>query len=192
MESNKPAVGSLSLTLNEWGTDTRVSWVSQQHLSEHSFTLNGTTQSDYKVNRLLDELLCMASEYGHPWAKQGHIKAIVESHNTVPTASGLASSASGMAALGLAAWSALGWSHPLTSSAGKATEQPSGDRLIDLVRIGSGSAVRSLYGGLVRLDKDGRSLSQLCSAEEWPLALVVCVVDPGPIGFEPSGAFDAP
>lgn len=179
-EFNRPAVGSLSLTLNEWGTDTRVSWVHTQEQSEHSFELNGQKRSDSKVNHLLDKLLCLASEYGHEWAKEGKVKAVITSNNTVPTASGLASSASGMAALGLAAWSALGWNHPFKRSKIAILNQPSKDKLIDLVRMGSGSAIRSLYGGIVRLEKDGTTMTQLCLEDDWSLALVVCVVDPGP------------
>lgn len=178
--TNQPAVGSLSLTLDEWGSKTKVSWVNHGEVTDHSFFLNGQERSDSKVDRLLDELLLLAERYGHRWAGVGQAWAVVESQNTVPTASGLASSASGMAALGLAAWSALGWQNPLITTSDQRRQEPTRKELIDLVRIGSGSAVRSLLGGVVRLEQDGQTMKQLCTEENWPLALVVCVVDPGP------------
>ena len=59
--------------------------------------------------------------------------------NTVPTAAGLASSASSMAALAFALARALGLD-----------DRP--DDVALLARLGSGSAVRSLHGGFVRWD----------------------------------------
>ena len=113
VDSNRPAVGSLSLTLDEWGSETTVTWLEKKESrAEHRFILNGQERLDSKVNKLLTHLLQYAEAEGHSWAKQGQVSAVVESKNTVPTASGLASSASGMAALGLAAWSALGWPNP--------------------------------------------------------------------------------
>ena len=179
-EENLPAVGSLSMTLNEWGSQTTVKWVDKRILNKHTFVINERLSHDLKVNRLLDTALIMAEKKGHSWAIQNKVSALVETKNSVPTASGLASSASGMAALGLASWMALSWDNPLEKE--DLTEQVSRDKdeLIDLVRIGSGSAVRSLYGGIVRLESDGRTMTSLCSATDWPLALIVCVVDPGP------------
>ena len=180
-KENTPAVGSLSLTLDEWGSETRVTWYKSgggRHV-DHSFILNGRERSDPKVNRLLDRLLTLAEQHNHAWAKPKQVWAKVESTNTVPTASGLASSASGMAALGLASWSALAWSNPFDSDSNEAFS-PKSEHLVDLVRIGSGSAVRSLLGGLVRLERDGQRMKQLRPADDWPLALVIAVVDPGP------------
>ena len=127
---NLPAVGSLSLTLSPWGTTTTVSWGDERaevH-KKHRFILNQQEQEDPKVFHLLDSLNQLRGQ---------HEYAYVESTNTVPTAAGLASSASGMAALGSAAWCAAGleWNPQRFSS-----------QLIDLIRIGSGSAPRSLLG----------------------------------------------
>jgi diphosphomevalonate decarboxylase len=66
------------------------------------------------------------------------IPARVASRNDFPTASGLASSASGFAALALAA----------TRAAGLALEPA---ELSRLARRGSGSAARSVFGGFVRM-----------------------------------------
>ena len=66
-------------------------------------------------------------------------RAEVESGNDFPTASGLASSASGFAALALAAVRAYGLSWDAA-------------RVSDLARRGSASAARSLFGGFVELE----------------------------------------
>ncbi|MBM4292286.1 MAG: diphosphomevalonate decarboxylase [Deltaproteobacteria bacterium] len=162
---NLPAVGSLSLTLSPWGSRTEVRW---EEGAPHSFTLNGVTAPDAKVERLLGRVRAAAWGEGARWG------ALVESHNSVPTAAGLASSASGMAALGLAAWAAagLGGWDPARGALPAA--------LLEAVRVGSGSAPRSLLGGLVRLEESGRALRQLAAPHEWPLALLVGVVSKGP------------
>ena len=176
---NVPAVGSLSLTLDEWGSDTTLYWVNRDQLKDHLIILNGEQREDHKISKLLNQALMIAQERGHPWASSGELSAVMVSHNTVPTASGLASSASGMAALGVAAWAAFGWDQDLKQVA-SCIQTPEAEQLIDLVRIGSGSAVRSLHGGMVRLEQDGKTMKTLCSPSDWDLALVVCVVDPGP------------
>lgn len=158
--NNLPAVGSLSITLAPWGSTTRFTWVAG---AQHRFSLNGAEQNDTKVLKLIKEIQTYAglNEYG----------AHIESVNTVPTAAGLASSASGMAALGLASWCAAGLPYSKTQIPQK---------LIDLVRIGSGSAPRSLLGGFVTFDRDGCTLRQLRKASEWSLCLLVAVVSKGP------------
>ena len=159
-DRNIPAVGSLSLTLAPWGSTTTLTW---RRGSEHHFTLNGVAQEDKKVLKLLRQV--------QRYAGLEDYSAMIESENTVPTAAGLASSASGMAALGLAAWRAAGLDY---------TEERPPTELIELVRVGSGSAPRSLIGGLVRLERDGLTLRQLSPPEAWPLRLLVAVVSRGP------------
>lgn len=158
--ANLPAVGSLSLTLAPWGSTTRLSWLKG---SEHHFSLNGAVSRDPKVLKLLAEIQRRAGLEGYG--------AKIDSVNSVPTAAGLASSASGMAALGVAAWRAAGL--PLAEGHPPAA-------LIEVVRVGSGSAPRSLLGGLVRLERDGVTLRQLTAPNEWPLCLLVAVVSRGP------------
>jgi diphosphomevalonate decarboxylase len=80
-------------------------------------------------------------------------RARVTSRNEFPTASGLASSASGYAALALAASRAAGLSL-------------SERELSILARRGSGSAARSIYGGFARMNAG--DTSEACFAE--PLA----------------------
>ena len=94
-----PMNSSLSLTLEAFYTDTKVTF--DDHLTEDIFLLNGKEQSEKevaKISRFLD-LFC---EYigERPFAR-------VESINFVPTAAGLASSASAFAALSLAVADAL-------------------------------------------------------------------------------------
>src|SRR4029079_7847012 len=69
-------------------------------------------------------------------------RARVESANDFPTAAGLASSASGFAALALAATRAAGLDLPPRE-------------LSILARRGSGSAARSIFGGFVRSHAGG-------------------------------------
>ena len=179
---NIPSVGSLSLTLEPWGSETRVLWRPRREAEEGAshFVLNGVEIADGKVDRLLTYIRNLSG-------LDAHYIADVQSENSVPTASGLASSASGMAALGVASWIASGL--PLTPTNPRSSVE--GDDLfldgsalpqllVDGVRIGSGSAPRSLLGGLVRLESDGRTLSRLCTQDAWPLALVVAVVSRGP------------
>lgn len=176
---NLPAVGSLSLTLRDWGSETHIYWHPNPEKRPHTLLLNGQETSDLKINKVLNRALEIAAHRGHEWAHPEQVRATVITQNSVPTASGLASSASGMAALGTAIWSSFGWMDEVYQiQRGQRTQRS--DELVDLVRIGSGSAIRSLLGGLVRLDRDGQTLTQLCDPTSWSLALVVCVVDPGP------------
>ena len=92
IEANLPAVGSISLTLDGVDTVTHVRFDHQ--LTADRFVLNGTLRDDPRVTSLLNEVRTVA---------QSETFAEV-STNSVPTASGLASSASGFSALGLASW----------------------------------------------------------------------------------------
>ena len=104
-------------------------------------------------------------------------RALVTSDNSVPTAAGLASSASGFAALALAA----------TRAAGLALSPP---ELSALARVGSGSAARSIFGGFVEMargerpdgaDAVARPLpEQGDEAVGWDLRLVVAITASGP------------
>jgi len=101
--------------------------------------------------------------------------AEVRSENNFPTASGLASSASGFAALAGAATSALGL-------------RLSGRELSRLARFGSGSASRSVFGGFVEwragLEPDGSDCyaRPLFGPEHWPaLVDLVLIVKAAPV-----------
>ncbi len=73
-------------------------------------------------------------------------KLRVTTHNTFPLACGIASSASGMAALTLAALACWTGRHSWTGLATAGWTRP---RIAALARQGSGSACRSFWGGLV-------------------------------------------
>src|SRR6185312_695371 len=91
--------------------------------------------------------------------------AEVESRNDFPTASGLASSASGFAALALAAVRAAGADWDAA-------------RVSDLARSASASAARSIHGGFVELD--GPVARVVAPRDHMPLAVLVCVTTEAP------------
>ena len=164
VELNIPAVGSLSITLDGLTTTTRVKFDSG--LDADRFTLGGrhVPEMEARVTSCLDRLRRRAGI---------ETRALVESHNDFPTAAGLASSASGFAALVVAADRAL--------RAGIATAD-----LADLARQASGSAARSLFGGfveisLIRGDQGVMPRTeQVVEPSVWPLGVVVAVTDTAP------------
>ncbi len=99
VEHNIPAVGSLSITLDGLTTTTRVSF--DPNFGEDRFLLSGSEVPAMatRVSQCLDRLRRVVGS---------DLYALVESENDFPTAAGLASSASGFAALVVAADSALG------------------------------------------------------------------------------------
>lgn len=127
-----PMNNSLSLTLDAFYTETNVTF--SEDTSEDLFYLDNQLQDSkatLKVSRFLDLVRAKADSSLH---------AVVKSQNFVPTAAGLASSASGLAALAAAASAALNL-------------QLSSEELSRLARRGSGSACRSIYGGFAEWQK---------------------------------------
>lgn len=94
----------------------------------------------------------------------------IETSNTFPASCGIASSASGMGALTLAAIAA--WEDQCESPL-------SLQKLAHLARMGSGSACRSLLGGFVAWNAGDhpslQSIEQVAKAEHWPLADLIVV-----------------
>jgi diphosphomevalonate decarboxylase len=163
VERNIPATGSLSITLD--GLTTTTSVIFDSTLSRDEFVLSGRKAPGMaeRVSRCLDLVRERADSEMH---------ARVESRNDFPTAAGLASSASGFAALVVAADAAL--------EAGIETIE-----LADLARRASGSAARSLFGGFVelRLTPGGilpTETAQILDPSAWPLRVAVAVTDTGP------------
>ena len=126
---NIPAVGSLSLTLAGLETRTTVSFDSS--LESDQVQINGEIdqRASAQAQQCLDLLRRQAD---------CDLSARIESTNNFPTAAGLASSASGYAALVKAASAAL------------ALDLDTAE-LADIARHGSGSAARSLNPGIVAL-----------------------------------------
>lgn len=154
---NLPCVGSLSITLDRIRTRTQVTFVAGA--GADGVQLNGKTSESARVGAGLDLLRACA---GVDW------RAEVVSDNNFPTAAGLASSASGFAALMLAGAQALGLALPP-------------GELSALARRCSGSAARSIFGGFVEWARgeraDGRDsiAHPLLDRAEWPLAVAIAV-----------------
>ncbi len=152
---NLPAVGSLSITLGAMQTRTQVCFDSSLEADQLLLDGQAVPGEQARLVACLDALRRLA---GQPQF------ARVESRNDFPTGAGLASSASGYAALVVAGGAALGL-------------EPDDPRLASVARIGSGSAPRSLFGGfaVLRNVADGTRCEQLLEASSWPLDIVVAV-----------------
>lgn len=157
---NLPAVGSLSITLDALRSRTRVEFVSG--LQADTVLVDGRADAEAagRVGACLDRLRVQAGT---------DLRARVTSDNDFPTGAGLASSASGFAALVTAAAAALRLRLSLAE-------------LATIARIGSGSAPRSLFGGFVLL----RNLAggevrcePWLGPGEWPLRVVVAITSEG-------------
>jgi len=151
---NLPAVPSLSLTLAGMRTTTEVAFLPE--LTQDELYLSGVGQLGKPLERarkLLQEVRGLAG---------AQTFARVRSHNDFPTASGLASSASGFAALALASVAALGLELPVA-------------RVSALARAASASAARSLFGGYVELSANAASAARVAPPEHWPLKMLVAV-----------------
>lgn len=153
-EGNVPAVPSLSVTLSGMSTTTTVSF--DDTLVDDELSLDGKVQSremraKVRATSMLDRVREAAST---------RARARIVSANDFPTASGLASSASGFAALALASVRAAGldWS---------------AERVADLARRSSASAARSLFGGFVELE--GVVTRPVAPASALDLRVLVCV-----------------
>ena len=149
---NVPAVPSLSVTLAGLATTTRVTF--DDALAADSLLLNGVPAADAAVARTT-ELLDRVRE-----ASGLRARASVVSINDFPTASGLASSASGFAALALAAVRAADLDWPA-------------ERVADLAGRSAACAARSIFGGFVALE--GEVARPVAGPDQIPLKVLVCV-----------------
>ena len=127
-----PMNNSLSVTLERFYTETRVTF--DASLTEDQLILNKeavNAKESAKIQRYMDMI-----------RKEAGIStyALIESDNFVPTAAGLASSASAYAAL--------------AGACNEALDLNLSDKdLSRLARRGSGSASRSIYGGFAEWEK---------------------------------------
>ncbi len=155
---NLPAAGSISITLSGLETNTRLHAL-HEGADTDELVVNGQCLPVDRVGAVLDLTRKLAG--GGPFFR-------VDSDNNFPTGAGLASSASGFAALVTAADQVLGLG--LSKS-----------RLSELARRGSGSAARSIFGGFVEMKPgnidDGRDAvaEPLANCEHWPLKVVVAI-----------------
>ncbi|MCX5096755.1 diphosphomevalonate decarboxylase [Streptomyces sp. NBC_00365] len=164
-----PWTDSLSMTLDIFPTTTRVRL--DAAAERDTVTLNGAPAHGEALRRVTAFLDLVRERAG---LRQ---RAVVESENTVPTGAGLASSASGFAALAVAAAAAYGLGLDATG-------------LSRLARRGSGSASRSVFGGFAvwhagdasgtDTEADLGSYAEPVPTAELDPALVVAVLDAGP------------
>lgn len=102
----------------------------------------------------------------------GH-KFKMMSRNDFPTQAGLASSASGFAALAIATVDALGIDF-------------SKEKISSIARLGSGSAARSIHGGFVHWNKgDSHETSfarQICRPDKFDMSVVIAIIHEGKKG----------
>lgn len=166
---NLPAVGSISVTLDELFTTMHVELDGALDLDE--LNVNGRRSPALlpRVTRCLDSVL-----------DTDRLRARVISESNFPIAAGLASSASSFAALVVAASAAGGrerTTHELARLAGRA----------------SGSAARSLYGGFVELRNDGDSIAvqTILDGQTWPLRVIAAVTSTAPKPVSSGDAMEA-
>ena len=161
---NIPAVPSISLTLDKLVTETKVRF--DPTLSADSVRLDGRRATAAEAARVITMLDRVRRD------ARIRLHARVSSHNHFPTAAGLASSASGFAALAAASCAAAGL-------------RRSPKQLSALARASSASAARSIFGGFVELPAGARGAADLAArplapATYWNLRLIVAQTVPGP------------
>lgn len=162
-----PYNSSISVTLDKLFTHTTVEFSNE--FSRDLVIIDGEEikegSSDYEeyIERFLNKLRELYPE------KTRGLKAKIVSNNNFPKAAGLASSASGFAALAIACNEAL-------------KLNLSKKEISILARLGSGSACRSIYGGFVKWNKgilsDGSDsyAEQIATKEHWPeFRIIVCI-----------------
>jgi diphosphomevalonate decarboxylase len=155
LPGNVPAVPSLSITLGGLTTRTEAELTDSPG---DEFVLNGATVEDVRVLACIDRFRAAA----------GYENGVrVTTRNDFPTAAGLASSASGFAAL----VGALNGVFDLHMSPAALSVE---------ARRGSASAARSIHGGFVSLtgdadDPESWQGRQDAPVEHWPLEVVVAI-----------------
>lgn len=163
LEGNIPATGSISLALDSLLTETEVHRISGKYEKIRIDGKNADKKTAQRLRRYIDL-----------WRSRKLIggRFQVSSHNRFPTGAGLASSASGFAALAMAL--------------SRFSEKQIGEaNLSRLAREGSGSAARSITGGLSVLPK-GTNPAARCLIEPerltWGMVIAVAQSEEKEIG----------
>lgn len=132
-----PANPSISYTLNHCKTNTTIEFLADESFSVQTF-LSGNEETKFaeKIEKYFKNI-----ERYLPWILKG--KYIINTENTFPHSSGIASSASGFGAIAKCLMKLD------EAFSGKNSEEESLRKASFLARLGSGSACRSLYNGLV-------------------------------------------
>lgn len=151
-----PYNSSLSLTLDAFYTDTTVQFSDQdQFYLNHQLQDEAATKKVFHFVDLFREV------------SQNLTPICIQSVNHVPTAAGLASSASAYAALAMALNELLGLHFDRQT-------------LSTYARRGSGSATRSLFGGFVEWQKGDSNTTSYAvpiDSAQWDIAMLICLVN---------------
>ncbi len=159
---NRPDTPSLSITLGALTTTTTV-----EEADADALRLDGRPVRDAKIERALAD-----------WRRDYPIGPLaISSRNDFPTAAGLASSASGFAALATAIDAHCG----LRLSDGERSA---------MARRGSGSAARSIHGGFVALAAPDWRGEAVLAPDAWPLAVVVAITASQPKAVSSTAGMD--
>jgi len=165
-ELNLPYNGSVSVTMDET-VSTRTTAQFIPSISHDELFLNGKRARQDETSRASRVLDAVRQSAGL------RLRARVYSENNFPTAAGIASSASGFAALACAAADAAGM-------------RASSRQLSCFARMGSGSACRSVLGGFVewkmgrKADGSDSYAVQIAPASHWRhLRNVIAITDAG-------------
>ena len=139
-ENQIPANPSISFTLNHCKTITSLAFSKKETTENFSFDLlfEGKPKEDFKpkIQKFLERI-----EPYLPFLKEYHFE--IDTQNTFPHSSGIASSASGMSALAMNLMSLEKQLHP------EMTDDYFFQKASFLARLGSGSACRSVKGSVV-------------------------------------------
>ncbi|MFH1440031.1 MAG: diphosphomevalonate decarboxylase [Candidatus Woesearchaeota archaeon] len=180
-----PTVSSLSLTLDNFYSKTTVEF--SKDLTEDTLVINGKAVTGGRVLERVKEHLDLIRKTASEKSKRTILAKVMRkkpnenivkdmfakivSENNFPAASGIASSSSAFTALTLAASKAVG------------LEMDKKDISI-IARQGSGSACRSIFGGIVEWKKGKKDDGSDCFAEQihdsnfWPeLKMIVFILD---------------
>jgi diphosphomevalonate decarboxylase len=143
-ENQIPANPSISFTLNHCKTITKLSFTKKVNQDNFSFDLlfEGKPKEDFKpkIQKFFERI-----EKYCPYLKSYHFE--IDTQNTFPHSSGIASSASGMAALSM---NIMSLEKELSRNFGtEITDDYFYKKASFLARLGSGSACRSVKGNIV-------------------------------------------
>ena len=157
-----PVSSSISMNLSGLYSETHLEWGT--HLEQDSLSLNGEIATIEALNRTVSYLDLIRELYSF----NGYFS--ISSSNTFPTGAGIASSASGFAALAYAVNQVVGLN---------LTEQ----ELSTLARLGSGSASRSIPSGFVQwhqgYDHASSYAETIAPVHHWNLVDVIAIVNKG-------------
>ena len=172
-----PLNNSISLTLdtNTFYTETKVTIQSieenKDKINENNITLKINGNSS-KITKRIKNIFQKFLSLDYPICKELSsliLDVKIESINTFPIASGCASSASSMAALVLAITSALKLENILSKT-----------ELTKIARLGSGSACRSIFGGIcewVTGNGDNSLAVQLYEKNYWDIGIKLIIAN---------------